>query len=154
MDRRKKAQELFLAGYNCSQAVSLAFCDLVGIDEKTMLRLSSSFGGGFGRLREICGAVSGAGIIMGLLYYDSNPENKKAKAEHYARIQELAKQFKEINGSYICRDLLQAKIKVTTDPTPDERTPEYFKTRPCAKMVDDAVMLLQKYIDEHPVQTL
>lgn len=129
----------------------MAFCDLAGIDEQTMSRLSSTFGGGFGRLREICGAVSGAGIILGLLYYDANPENKKAKAEHYARVQEFAKSFEAINGSYICRDLLQAKIKVTTDPTPDDRTPEYFKTRPCAKLVDDAAKLLEEYIHKHPL---
>lgn len=150
MDRREKAQKLFLSGYNCSQAVAIAFSDLVGIDEQTMCRLSSTFGGGFGRLREICGAVSGAGIILGLLYYDNNPNNKKAKAEHYKRVQEFAKAFKEINGSYICGELLDGKINVNKDPNPDERNAEYFKIRPCVKMVDDAVKLLNEYIENHP----
>lgn len=130
----------------------MAFCDLCNIDQDAMSRLSSSLGGGFSRLREICGAVSGAGIVLGLLYYDTNPDNKKAKAEHYARVQEFVKSFEAINGSYICRNLLEAKIRVATDPTPDERTPEYFKKRPCAKLVDDAVKLLESYIENHPVK--
>ncbi|MEG1741361.1 MAG: C-GCAxxG-C-C family protein, partial [Acetivibrio sp.] len=104
--REKKAKELFHEGYNCAQAVFLAFSDLYDIDEETAIKLSSSFGGGMGRLREVCGAVSGMFMVAGTLYGYSDPKASTEKQEHYKRIQELAKKFQEENGSIVCRELL------------------------------------------------
>ena len=98
-----KAMELFLDGYNCAQSVFTAFCDLHGMEEKEALRLSSSFGGGMGRMREVCGALSGIFMAAGLLYGYDSPDDKDAKTEHYRRIQELAGAFKERTGTLLCR---------------------------------------------------
>ena len=141
MTRRERAEQNFLAGYNCTQALVLAFEDKLNIDRETLLKLSSSFGGGMGRLREVCGAVSGMFIVAGLLEGYASPDDLDGKREHYALIQRLAAKFKEKNGSYICRDLLGAKLAATT-PAPDARTPEYYKSRPCAKLVGDCAEIL------------
>ena len=103
------AKEYFLKGYNCSQSVVMAFSDLIGMDEKTAVRLSTSFGGGIGRLREVCGTFSGVMIVFGIIYgYDAaSPTAKEDKILHYARIQELARRFREKNGSIVCRELLE-----------------------------------------------
>ncbi len=148
-ERAEKARNYFLEGYNCSQAVFLAYCDLTGLDEKTALLISSSFGGGMGRLREVCGAVSGMFMTVGMLYGYSDPKAGTEKTEHYKRIQELAAKFKEKNGSIVCREIL-GRIAEDKSYIPAERTAEYYKTRPCAKMVEDAVMVLDEYIKENP----
>ena len=146
MTKRQIAEQNFLDGYNCTQAVVMAFADELNIDKDILVKVSSSFGGGFGRLREVCGAVSAMGIIVGLLEgKDFSKEGLEAKAEQYAKIQKLANEFKEINGSIVCRDLLGAKL-ATTNPQPDARTPEYYKIRPCAKLVGDISEILEKYI--------
>ena len=152
LDKVKKSGDLFLEGYNCAQSVFLAFSDLHGIDPHTAAALSSSFGGGMGRLREVCGAVSGMFIVEGLLegYFDPTAENAQLqKAEHYKRIQELARRFKERNTSIICREILGARA--TTNPTPDERTSEYYKTRPCARMCGDAAEILEAFLKERNI---
>ncbi|HBP51963.1 MAG TPA: hypothetical protein DD626_01500, partial [Clostridiales bacterium] len=131
MTKRELAESNFVTGYSCAQAVVKAFADVTGFDDEQAMRLCSSFGGGMGRLREVCGAVSGMFIVEGLLegYFDPTAENAQLqKTEHYKRIQELARRFKERNTSIICREILGARA--TTNPTPDERTPEYYKTRP------------------------
>ncbi|EDR97497.1 C-GCAxxG-C-C family protein [Anaerostipes caccae] len=102
----QKAMNLFKEGYNCSQSVFLAFKDLYGIDRHTALKLSSSFGGGMGRLREVCGSVSGMFLTAGILYGYDSPKDRSSKTEHYKRIQELARSFEELNGSIVCRELL------------------------------------------------
>ena len=94
MDHSKKAGELFQEGYNCAQAVFLAFEDLYDIDHETALKLSSSFGGGMGRMREVCGAVSGMFMVAGVLYGYDDPKAQTEKADHYKRIQELAEEYK------------------------------------------------------------
>lgn len=153
MDHVEKAYELFKAGCNCSQSVCGAFSDLLGIDEETLLRLSSSFGGGFGRLRGLCGAVAGMGLVAGYLYGDKVATDRKAKAEHYARVQELAHTFQEEHGSIICMELLQKrKLQVNTDPVPDERNSRYYQMRPCVRLVESAAKILDQYIKEHPVE--
>ena len=139
--RRERAMALFEEGYNCAQSVFLAFSDLHGMDTHTAAALSSSFGGGMGRLREVCGAVSGMFLTAGA---------REEKAAHYARIQELAKAFEEKNGSIVCRELLGLSVK-REEPTPKERTAEYYKKRPCKELVGDAAEILEKYIAEHPV---
>lgn len=149
-ERAEKARNYFLEGYNCSQSVFLAFTDLTGFDEKTALLISSSFGGGMGRLREVCGAVSGMFMAVGVLYGYTDPKAGTEKMEHYKRIQELAEAFKERNGSIVCRDIL-GKIAEDKSFIPSERTAEYYKSRPCAKMVEDAVEILEAYIEKHPL---
>ena len=149
MTRKEQAMEYFKEGYNCAQAVVLAFADLTDLDKSTLLRLSSSFGGGFGRMREICGSVSGMGIILGILYGVDDSSQKEEKAAHYARIQEVAKKFEEKNGSIVCKELLGLSQK-HDNPTPEERTESYYKKRPCVELVGDSAEILAEYISAHP----
>ena len=146
MTRREKAMQLFEEGYNCAQSVFLAFEDLHGIDRKTAAKLSSSFGGGMGRLREVCGAVSGMFMTAGVLYGYDDPKASTEKSEHYSRIQELAKAFEEKNGSIVCRELLGLEVKREV-PVPETRTAEYYKKRPCKELVGDAAEILEAYIE-------
>lgn len=147
MTHSEKAAELFTHGYNCSQAVFAAFCDVTGMDEKTALKLSSSFGGGMGRLREVCGAVSGAFMVAGMLFGYDSYDDDISKKEHYALIQDIAKRFKERNNSIICRELIQGLAKDTL-PTPTPRNIEFYKTRPCLRFVMDAADILDDIIKE------
>lgn len=142
--------ENFKKGYNCSQAIVLAFADMLPVDRTLLLRLASSFGGGMGRLREVCGSVSGMFMIAGLLYGYDGPETGQIKAEHYAGIQELAKRFEEKHGTIICREMLGLSVRHDV-PTPEARTAEYYKKRPCAEIIGDAAEILDQYIREHPV---
>lgn len=144
----QKAMSLFKKGYNCSQSVFLAFADRFDMDEKTAARLASSFGGGLGRLREVCGAVSGMAMVAGILYGYDSPTDYQAKTEHYSRIQELAHAFSEKNGSYVCRELLGTDKK-NDSPIPEKRTEEYYKKRPCAELVGMAAAIMENYIKEH-----
>ena len=139
MDHGMKAAELFTQGYNCAQSVAAAFCDVTGLDEKTAARMASPFGGGMGRMREVCGAVSGMLMVLGALYgYDDPGEKDRAKKAHYAMVQELAGKFRERNGSIICREILK---NPPSDPSPTPRTAEFYKTRPCARMVMTAARI-------------
>ncbi len=144
------AEENFLKGYNCTQAVFLAFSDLHGMDPKTAARLSSSFGGGMGRLREVCGAVSGMFLVAGALYGYEEPKDHQGKKEHYARIQEMAGAFEGENGSIVCRELLGLDRKKDV-PVPEQRTGEYYKKRPCGKIVHMAAAIMEEYIKGHPL---
>lgn len=147
MDYSTKAEELFLEGYNCSQAVLLAFSDKTGLDNETAAKLASSFGGGFGRMREVCGAVSGMCMVAGLLYGYDDISDKSLKANHYSLIQELSKRFSGEAGSIVCRELLGKKGMES--PIPEDRTKEYYKTRPCARMVGLAARIMQEYIENN-----
>ena len=140
-----KAQALFEQGYNCAQAVVLAFDDLTGLDNKTAAMLASSFGGGMGRLREVCGAASGMFAVAGLLKGYDDPKAKEEKAEHYALIQSLAGEFKKENGSFICRELLE--LPGASKPIPEERTAEYYRRRPCGEYVRCAVTILARALE-------
>lgn len=148
--RSEKAMKLFEEGYNCAQAVFLAFEDLHGMDREKAAALSSSFGGGMGRLREVCGTVSGMFMVAGVLYGYSSPAAREEKADHYARIQELAVAFERENGSIVCRELLGLSVKREA-PQPSERTAEYYKKRPCKELVGQAAAIMERYIEENPV---
>ena len=143
----EEAKQLFLSGYNCAQAVFLAFSGELGLEKETALKLSAAFGGGMGRLREVCGAVSGMFMVLGLKYASPNPSDQQAKAALYARVQELARRFKEENGSLICRELLSLPPG-PQDPTPQERTPQYYRLRPCPDKVASAARILAQYLAE------
>ena len=145
--KREKATQLFYEGYNCSQAVFAAFCEDFGLDLETALKLSSSFGGGMGRLREVCGAVSAMFMVAGLKDGYSNPNDTDEKAEHYKRIQCLAEEFKRKNNTIICRELLK-NVKILEGKNPESRTTEYYKVRPCARFVGDAAEIMEKYLNE------
>ncbi len=138
----EKAAELFVNGCNCSQAVFGAFAEDCGIDFETALKLSSSFGGGMGRLRETCGAVTGMFMVAGLLKGYADTSDKEAKDNHYKLIQELANEFKSVYQTYNCNELLGNIGKGTYVSAP--RTAEYYKTRPCVNFVVTAAEILDK----------
>ena len=147
----QKAMDLFKEGFNCSQSVFLAFEDMYKMDPKTALMLSSSFGGGMGRLREVCGAVSGMFMVAGVLYGYDDPKDYEAKKVHYERIQQLAKEFELRNGSIVCRQLLGLGEGKDT-PAPEKRTQEYYKKRPCAELVGIAAAIMEQYIIANKVE--
>jgi len=146
MTRAEKAKAYFEQGYNCAQAVTLAFADEMGLKPEEAAKLASSFGGGFGRLREVCGCVSGMALAAGAIYGYSDPKAKEEKAEHYALVQKLAGEFKERNGSIICRELLDG-INNDTNPVPEDRTEKYYKKRPCADFAYAAADILEKEME-------
>lgn len=139
------AVKLFKEGYNCSQAVLCAYCKELGVDFETALKLSSSFGGGMGRLREVCGAVSGMFMVAGLKYGYIDPKDRALKQKHYELIQDLAQRFKEKNGSIVCRELLGLDIH-HDKPIPEERTESYYKKRPCSELVKCAAEIIDEVI--------
>ena len=148
-EKTEKAKELFKQGYNCSQAVLGVFCEELGMDLETAIKIASSFGGGMGRMREVCGTVSAMFMAAGLAYCTA--ENNKA--EQYKIVQELAKRFRDKNGSIICRELLQG-IENSTSPTPSERTETYYKKRPCIDLVGDSVEIFEEFLKEYKPQTM
>ena len=160
-ERVAKAKRLFKEdGYNCCQAVVLAYSDMFGMPEETAAALSSGFGGGMGRMREVCGSVSGMVLLAGLLRPASDPSDRAGRTGNYALVQEVAREFKAINGSIICRDLLGLGGNVPTggpantadihgipeSPVPSERTPEYYRKRPCEELVGISARIIGERI--------
>ena len=139
--------ENFLSGYNCAQAVTLAFSDLLPLKEDMLLKMSSPFGGGMGRLREVCGAVSGMMMVLGAIEGYADPKAKEEKADLYAKEQELAAAFREIYGSIVCRELLGLAEKVSV-PVPEERTDAYYKKRPCKEQIGMCAAILEDYLKQ------
>ena len=148
MDHRTKAAELFVNGYNCAQAMLVAYCDETGLTPEFSAKLASSFGGGMGRMREVCGAVSGMLMVAGLLYGYDTPGDDVSKKRLYGEVQELAGKFREENGSIVCREILK---NPPSDPNPTPRTAEFYAKRPCAKMVMTAARIMEEFIGEHPL---
>ena len=149
MQRDLYAAELFLKGHNCAQAVALAFCDVTELEESFTAKMASSFGGGMGRMREVCGAVSGMLMVLGLLYGYDTPGDDVSKKAQYQDIQALCAAFREETGSIVCREILK---NPPSDPTPSPRTAEYYAKRPCARMVMTAARLMDGYIAAHPLE--
>lgn len=149
MDEKQKAGELFLEGFNCAQAVFTAFSHRFGIDEDTAKRISAGLGGGVGRNREVCGAVSGAAMAIGSIKAATQGEDAKGKQENYELVREFCEKFKEIHGSIICRELLRIAANKKESATPDDRTAEYYKNRPCLKIVEDAAEIVAQMIAEN-----
>ncbi len=147
MTHEEKAKKLFKEGYNCAQSVFVAFCEDMNLDQEIALKLSSSFGGGMGRLREVCGAVSGMFMVAGVLYGYNDPKDHNTKSEHYARIQNLALEFSKCNHSIICRELLGIQ-GINDNPVPEKRTEKYYKKRPCMELVGDAARIIENYMME------
>lgn len=144
-DYSQKAVEYFKQGYNCAQSVFLAFANDFGFDDETALKLSSSFGGGMGRLREVCGAVSSMFAIAGLKCGYTSPNDDEVKAQHYELIQNLAEKFKTEFGTIICRELLGLSDGADS-PVPSKRTEQYYKERPCEDFIRFAANIIQNEI--------
>ncbi|MEG2273900.1 MAG: C-GCAxxG-C-C family protein [Clostridia bacterium] len=144
MTRREQATAYFKEGYNCCQSVVLTFKDLISVDQETALKMASPFGGGMGRLRQVCGAVSGMFIVLGSLYGYTEPTARAEKVELYGRVQALAKEFSDKNGSIVCRELLEG---TGANLNGEERNAEYYKKRPCADLVGDAAEILENFIN-------
>lgn len=142
IDHGTLAEQNFRSGYNCAQSVLLAFYDVTGLDDKTAAMLASSFGAGMGRMREVCGAVSGAAMVLGLVKGNSDPDDREAKSAHYARVREFAERFTEHNGSIICRELLSG-VQTAEGGDPEARTDAYYQKRPCAALCRCAAEILQ-----------
>lgn len=149
--RKKKAVELFKQGFNCSQSVFAAYSDLYGIDDETALRISSSFGGGMGRMREVCGTCSGMFLVAGLESGATEGRDAAGKQANYAMVQMLAEEFRKRNGTIICRELLGLDTPQVTaaefkETKPEERTDAYYKKRPCVQLVEEAAEILESTI--------
>lgn len=147
MTHSEKATALFMEGYNCAQSVFLAFEDMYELDRKTALRISSGFGGGMGRLREVCGCVSGAFMAAGLLMGYDDVADLEEKKKTYSMIQDIANAFRDEQGSIICREILKLRQEKVS-PVPSARTEEYYKTRPCAFLCGLAAQILDDYLSE------
>ncbi len=144
--RSDKAVELFKSGYNCSQAVFAAYADIFGMDSETALRVSAGLGGGVGRSREVCGTVTGATMIIGMKYGATDGDDAEGKKLCYEKVQQYIAEFKKINPSIVCRELLGLSQGENTQPTPDARTQQYYKKRPCVQLVEDSAKALEKVI--------
>ena len=154
-ERVNKAKRLFKEeGYNCCQAVVLAYNDIFGIDDNTAAALSSGFGGGMGRMREVCGSVSGMVMLAGLLRPANDPQNKDWRTANYALVQELAGKFREKNGSIVCKELLglvpmgSGQTTIKESPVPSDRTSEYYQKRPCEELVGISARIFGEKIAE------
>lgn len=145
-ERSERARNYFTSGYNCAQAVFLAYRDITGIDEELAATISAPFGGGMGRLREVCGAVSGMTMVAGFLAPNPQPNDNENKKACYAAVQSLAEEFRAENGSIVCRELL-GLAQQKDDPTPSPRTGEYYKRRPCAEYVAIAARIVGEKIN-------
>ena len=156
--RTERAVALFMEGFNCSQSVFAAYADLFGMDRETALRVSASFGGGIGRMREVCGAANGMFLVAGMLTGSVEGKDQNAKKNNYEVVQRLAAEFKKENGgSYICRELLGlnkdgSKVALG-DTTPEARTEEYYKKRPCLKTIQGAAAIVERMLLEGLVET-
>ena len=147
MEKRiEKAVELFKEGYNCSQSVVAAFADMYGFTNEQALKMSASFGGGIGRMRQTCGAACGLFMLAGLETGCTEGKDREGKENNYKVVQALAEEFRKRNGSLICAELLGLSKTAPTPATPEARTAEYYKKRPCVKMVEEAARIWCEYL--------
>lgn len=149
-ERRQLAYDNFKKGYNCCQSVVLAFADVLPLDAATLEKLTVGFGAGFGRTRNLCGAVSAYGFVVGLVH-DKQETVAADKTDVYGQLTELDNKFKELNGSDICRELLKNVKDLTAGYVPQVRDEEYYKVRPCAKFVIDSAGLLHDHLVERGI---
>ena len=153
-DHAEIAEALFRRGYNCAQAVCCAFCDVTGLDIDNAARLASSFGGGLGRLRETCGTVSGAAIVLGAVCGYCEPGNIDLKNAHYELVREFARRFRERCGSIVCRELLaRAGVDPAAGGDSAPRTPEFYQKRPCPKLAFEAARIVDELLAERAAPT-
>lgn len=147
-ERAERARSAFLNGYNCSQAVIMAYADITDIDPEKFAAIVEPLGGGMGRLREVCGAVTGMFIISGTTHWGKSNTDRQVRTEIYTGVQQLAEKFRQENGSIVCRDLLGLTQK-SDSPVPEERTPSYYRRRPCADTIAYAARLVGEYLNDY-----
>lgn len=152
-ERAEAAEAYFKQGYNCAQSVIMTFTDLLGDKAMTVLKAGTPLGGGMGRLREVCGAVSGMFLILGMLYGYETAETAEVKTELYARVQLLAGQFEDRFGSIVCRELLGLPAGHDS-PEATPRTAEFYQNRPCVKFIGAAAGILAEYIRNNPPEDM
>ena len=146
-DRGRLAEQLFYEGYNCAQAVFCAFSDVTGYDVPASARMASSFGGGLGRMRETCGAVSAAALVLGIAKGYDDPADREAKKRHYALVREFADRFRKMHGSIRCRELLTAAgLEAAVGGDPEPRSASFYERRPCPILIRDAAVLLDEIL--------
>ncbi|MCI8950643.1 MAG: C_GCAxxG_C_C family protein [Lachnospiraceae bacterium] len=141
--RAERAVGLFLSGYNCCQSVFAAYSEAFGMDREMALKVSCSMGGGIGRMREVCGAVSGMAMIAGLACGNTDPGNQEAKTKNYETVRQMADQFKKAHKTIICREIL-GLLEAEESAAPSERTESYYRERPCARMVETAARIIEE----------
>ena len=152
--RVEQAVENFMAGYGCCQSVVAAFADLYGLDETLAKKVAAGFGGGVGRLRMMCGAVSGIVMLVGLDCGQTEGADREGKSACYKVVQELLAKSKEENGSLICAEILgiQGHEKASCSYVASPRTAEYYKERPCAAKVESAARIFADYLRSKAVK--
>ena len=148
-EHARLAEQLFYEGYNCAQAVFCAFSDVTGYDLPTSARMASSFGAGLGRMRETCGAVSAAALVLGMARGYDDPADAGAKKRHYALVREFADRFQALHGSIRCRELLErAGLEATVGGDPEPRSADFYAKRPCPGLIRDAAEILEDMLEE------
>lgn len=145
-ERADRAKQMFLEGYNCCQAVVGAFADLYGFDPVTAMKMAEGFGGGLGRMRLTCGAVNAMAIVAGMKMSHGQPGDLKRRGEVYAVVRQMVEEFKRDNGSIVCAELLGLALPKDNSPIPEERTPDYYKRRPCPDKIHQCGLLIEKYL--------
>lgn len=145
--RMKRAEELFMQGFNCSQSVATAFADVYGYTEEQMLRVSAGFGAGIGRMRLSCGAFNAMVLLAGLENGSVTPGDREGKSANYKTVQQLAARFQEEHGSLICAELLKLKRDAPLSYEASERTAEYYQKRPCVKQIISAARIYAEYLE-------
>ena len=147
-ERVERARNFFTAGYNCAQAVAMAFDDVMEMDVTTAARIAAPFGGGMGRMREVCGAVSGMTLVAGSICPSVDPKNMEERKANYALVQNFAAQFRAENGDIVCRRLLglEPAVESAESAMPSERTAEYYRKRPCVEYVATAARIVAEHI--------
>lgn len=148
MTGKEKARDYFLQGFNCSQSVFCAFADRFGIDEETAKKVAAGLGGGVGRMREVCGAVSASAMVLGSICAATEGSDEDSKKKNYELVREFSERFTEMHSSVVCRDLLKMDVKMENTAKPDDRTAEYYRKRPCLKVVEDAAEILEEMLKE------
>lgn len=148
MTPKEKARNYFLEGFNCSQSVFCAFADRFGIDTETAKKISAGLGGGVGRMREVCGAVTASAMVLGSICAPTDGSDAESKKKNYELVREFSERFLERHPSVICREILSLDTKMEKTATPDDRTAEYYKKRPCLKVVEDAAEILEEMLGE------
>lgn len=147
-ERAERAEAFFKSGFNCCQSVVMAFDDIAGMSADSLAAIASGFGGGFGRQREVCGCVSGMTLLTGFISPAADPSDKDGRTANYALVQKLCGAFREECGSIVCRELLGLAPNLHEDPTPSDRTREYYQKRPCAKMVYLAAEIIANELND------
>ena len=147
-ERADRAYNYFMEGFTCAQSLFTAFADIFGIEKETALKLSAGLGGGVGRMREVCGVVTSASMIIGMMYGATEGSDRDSKAFTYEKVREFADSFKAIEGTIMCRELLGLD-KAEESHIPQERTAEYYASRPCPRITREAGEILEKMVEEY-----